>query len=54
MPIYTDREFLERIEEDNVRRHERLNIMLKRIYTILDVILSLINDIIKYGTLTRG
>lgn len=51
MPIYTDSQKIDRMEEDNIRRFERLNIMLKRIYTILDCILSLIQQIVKNGVL---
>lgn len=51
MPIYTDSQKIDRMEEENIRRFERLNIMLKRIYTILDCILSLIQQIVKNGVL---
>lgn len=51
MPIYTDSQKIDRMEEENMRRFERLNIMLKRIYTILDCILSLIQQIVKNGVL---
>jgi len=47
MPNYLDSERFDHLEEITFSRFERLNTMLKRIYTILDVILSLIRDILK-------